>query len=304
MTNSTAVTGKSPRSRLLSPQGWIQLVVTGSLFIALHWYVLNILWRTGKTDPAWSHIFLIPFISAYLIYRRKEVLKKLPVERDWKGLVCFILGLVLYTGGSQMNSTMIMGYAMVIEMFGLAWFFLGTQMIRFLWVPIFYLGFGVKFSYVYTYISMLLKRIAATIGAVNVNIFGLPWDIEADSLGAVLNIYHQGMLVQPPLNVAEACSGMRSLMAMAAIAVALAFLEWRPWYSRGIIILAAFPLAVTSNVLRLTVTGILYPFNPALAHGDPHSFAGLLALIPSLAVLILLVKACDRIWTAKSYNEF
>ena len=295
--------GNTPKAVLISPQAWIQIAVVGILFMSLHYYVLNILWRTGMTDPAWSHIFLIPLISIYLIYRRKEVLKKQNSYRDWKGLILFGLGLAMYAGGMQLNSTMVMGYAMVIELLGLVWFFVGTNMIKFLFIPILYLGFAIKFSYLYTYISMFLKKTAATVGALVVNITGLPWDIEADSLGAVLKIYHQGLMIQPPLNVAEACSGMRSLMAITAISVALAFLDWRPWYSRACIIIAALPLAIASNVVRLSVSGLLYPFNPELTHGDPHQLTGMLTLIPALLLLILITKICDRLWTSKPFNK-
>ncbi|MFO7820444.1 MAG: exosortase/archaeosortase family protein, partial [Lentisphaeria bacterium] len=248
----------NPNDRLIPLRAWIRIVVLGVLFTAFHAYVLKVLLRAGQNDPDWSHIFLVPFIASYIFYRRLPVLKQIKASGSWLGLILFAGGLVAYTGGMHLSSTMIMGYSMVMALFGLVWFFIGTRMMAWVSVPVLYLLFGIKFTYIYTYISMALQQIASDAGAFTITIVGLPLAIEADSLGALINIYHQGQLIEPALNVEQACSGLRSLMAMLAIAVALAFIDWRPWYSRLLTIIAALPVAVGVNVFRITITGVLY----------------------------------------------
>ncbi len=288
---------------LIPLRGWVQMAILGIIFISLHSYVLGILYRAGRSDADWSHIFAIPFISAYMIYRQRERLKICDVYRDYIGLAVFILGLLMYGAGIQLNSTMIMGYGMVVELLGLAWFFLGRQVMKSLWIPIVYLGFGVRFTFLYTYISLILQRVASAAGGIVITILGLPFDVEADSTGALLTIYHQGALINPPLNVEEACSGLRSLMVLTAIAVALAFIERRAWTSRILIVAAAVPTAIAVNVVRIAVTGLLYPFYPQLSRGDAHDFIGLLMLLPAMGLLMLAVKFCDQWWGVKPWVD-
>ncbi len=286
---------------LIPLHGWMQIAVLGGLFVLLHHYVLLLLYQAGRNDPNWSHIVAIPFISVYMIFRQRERLRSCPVVRDYKGLAIFLFGLMMYGAGLHLSSTMVMGYGMVVELLGLVWFFVGSKVMATLWLPILYLGFGVRFTFLYTYISLVLQHVAAAAGAVAINILGLPFGVEADNMGALLTVYHNGMLVNPPLNVEEACSGLRSLMALTAIAVAMAFVDRRPWYSRVLIMVAAVPTAVVVNVFRITVTGLSYPFQPELSRGDAHDFIGLLMLLPAMAVLMLIMKLCDRNWGVKPW---
>ncbi len=288
-------------SPLLTPAAWVQIGVLGLLFVLLHSYVLGILYQAGRNDPNWSHIFAIPFISGYMVYRQRERLKRCPTYLDYRGLGVFVFGLVMYGAGIHLNSTMIMGYGMVIELIGLAWFFLGAKVMSSLWLPIAYLGFGVRFTFIYTYISLVLQHVASFAGAVAINVLGIPLGVEADNTGVLLTIYHHGALINPPLNVEEACSGLRSLMALTAIAVAMAFVDRRPWPSRLLIIAAAVPTAVAVNVFRISVTGLSYPFQPELSRGDAHDFIGLLMLLPAMGLLMLVMKLCDRTWEVKPW---
>jgi len=297
-TNDQSV-GKEPA--LISAHAWVWIVVLGVLFLYLHRYVLQILYDAAVNDPNWSHIVAIPFISAYMIYRQRQRLRRCTSYREYKALFVFLFGFIMYGAGIQLGSTMIMGYGMVVELIGLVWFFVGAKVMKTLWLPLAYLGFGVRFTYVYDYISMKLQQVASVAGEVAVNILGIPLEVEAEKTGVVLDIYHKGLLITPSLNVAEACSGLRSLMALTAIAVALAFLDRRPWLSRFIIIAAAVPTAVGTNVVRIAITGLFYPFQPGLSGGDAHEFIGLLMLLPAMGVLMLIMKLCDRQWGAKPW---
>lgn len=291
----------SPQKDTLVPaHAWIRIVVIGALFVLLHSYVLKLLYQSGRHDPDWAHIFLIPFISIYLIYHQRERLRNIPIWRDWIGIPIFVGGFTMYAAGIHLHSTMVMGYAMIIELLGITWYFVGRKMMTVLWVPILYLGFGVKFSVIYTYISLILQHVASAIGSVLINITGLFAAIEAEPIGAMINIYHRGALMTPPLNVEEACSGLRSLMALGALSVAMAFLNPRPWQSRILVIAAAVPVAVTVNAIRIAIIGLMYPYMPQLSRGDPHEFLGLVMLVPALLALTGIMRLTDHIFANKN----
>ena len=298
MNTSAAVTAPAndsgaPRYPLIPAHAWVLISVLGVVFISLHWYVLGILHSAGVNNDNWSHIFLIPPISLYLIFRQRDKLRRLPVCRDWRGLVLLVLGLVLYAAGKERGSTMIMGYSMIMELFGLVWFFVGWPMMKVLWLPIVYLVFGVKFTYLYTQISLVLQPVAATAGGFVLQVGGLPFGIDADAMGAIVEVYHKGKLIQPPLNVEEACSGLRSLMALGALSVAIAYLDDRPLWTRVLVVAAAVPVALLVNILRISITGFLYPFYPEFCHGEVHEMTGLLMLVPAILPLFLILRTCD-----------
>ncbi len=300
MNESSNTAPETARPFLIPPHAWIQILVIGVLFIMLHSHVLGTLWRAGKT-PNWSHIYLIPFLSLYLVYRQRDRLRRCPVQKDPRGLLVFVIGLGAYSAGIQVHSTMIMGYAMIIELLGLVWFMVGISIMKTLWLPIVYLAFAIKFTFIYTYISLVLQHVAAGGGSFVVNLLGLPWDIEADNLGALLAVYHRGVLIEPPLNVEEACSGLRSLMALCAIAVAMAFMDRRRWYSRLCIVVSAVPVAVAVNVFRISLTGMIYPYNPELCRGGPHDFLGMIMLVPAMFLLGFIMRLCDQLWPARRW---
>ena len=294
---------QSKNNALIPPHAWGRIALLGVLFVVLHGYVLRLLYVAGTSDPDWSHILIVPFISLYLIYRQSPVLRQITPNRSFIGLAVFAVGMLGYGAGNHLSSTMIMGYSMVIELFGLVWFFVGGQMMRWLWLPVMFLLFGVRFTFLYTYLSLPLQHLASSIGAVAITLIGIPMSIEADSMGALIEVYHRGHLIDPALNVEEACSGLRSLMAMSAVAVALAFIDWRPWYSRLCIAGAAIPVAVGVNVARITITGLLYPFNPDLTRGAAHEMTGLVLLIPGLFILLFIAKTVDHWWGFKNYSD-
>jgi exosortase len=89
-----------------------------------------------------------------------------------------------------------------------------------------------------------------------------------------------------PLNVVEACSGMRLLMAFMALGVATAYLEDRPIWQRVVLVLLGIPVAIVCNVVRVSITGVMYVLDkPQLGQGFMHDFTGILMLVPAFAML-------------------
>ena len=124
---------------------------------------------------------------------------------------------------------------------------------------------------------MPMRHLAATVAGVLLNM--VP-KLQATVSGVVIDVIYKGQRLEPPLNVAEACSGMRLLMAFLALGVAMAYLHYRPMWQRFILLASTIPIAVFCNIVRVTTTGFIYILgNPKYAQGIYHDFLGL-AMLP------------------------
>ena len=115
---------------------------------------------------------------------------------------------------------------------------------------------------------------------------------------AGVSVYRDGNIIHlaaTSLGVAEACSGLHSLMALMVAALLLGFLEQAPVLLRVVVFALSVPLAIAVNVLRVTGTAILADYNPQLALGYYHSFSGWLIFLVAFGLLWLLTKAVFRI---------
>lgn len=295
-TAATNLTTAGEARPLITPRGWVWIGLLTSLFVALHW---NFLWRSFQIsleDNDWSHALLVPVIGVYYLFQNRGRLMQLSGRVCWWGLPIMLMGMVSYAFWIYPGrNDMFQGYSMIIGLFGLVLFVLGPKMMTVLWFPIFYLGFGVKVSQkLWEIIALKLQTIASVSSTALLNIIGLGLDLEASVRGNTIDIWHEGVKMNPPMNVAEACSGLRMLMAFLALGVAMAFLMPRAWWQRVIMVLMTLPIAVAVNVGRVTTLGILHVYAPEYAKGDFHIFVGMLMLIPAAGMFLLLGWVLER----------
>lgn len=233
-------------------------------------------------DPDWSHAYLVPLISGFYIYVNREHILKQPVKRSWLGLPIMICGMVTYfifTLSNLPNHT-VQGFGMIICLLGVVLFMLGRQMWKALLFPQLYLLLGVRLPPpLMMLITPTLQRWAAVGSFYLLNVIGYQTEIQ----GNVLTIFHGSEII--PLNIAEACSGMRMIIGFLALGVAIAFLStnMRLW-QRIVLICMAVPVAVIINILRVATIGIMSTFNRDWASGEAHMFLGMLWLLPAFGL--------------------
>jgi exosortase len=297
---STVVTNLTTASEarpLITPRGWFWTGLLTMLFVALHWNFLKRALLISLDDNDWSHALLVPVIGVYYLFQNRGRLMRLSTSVCWWGLPIMLMGMVSYAFWIYPGrNDMFQGYSMIITLFGLVLFILGPRMMAVLWFPIFYLGFGVKVAQkLWEMIALKLQNIAAVSSTALLNIIGLALDIEANVRGNTIDIFHHGTRLYPPMNVAEACSGLRMLMAFLALGVAMAFLAPRAWWQRVVMVLMTLPIAVAVNVGRVTTLGFLHVYAPEYAKGDFHIFVGMLMLIPAAGMFMLLGWVLDKL---------
>lgn len=281
---------------VFSPVG---TVFAGLLLLAF----VSVFWRwffnqhqhsSGKLED-WGHAYAIPFISLYLIWMRRAELVKLPISTFWPGLAPFVLGMVSYffcvVG---VKNHMLQGFSMILSLFGLLLLLLGPAMMRVLFLPTAFLVFGVTLAEkVMINITFQLQLVASKGAWVLLSLLGPLLGYRVEVNGNTLEMLtNSGTSI--PLNVAEACSGMRMVIAFIALGAAVALISCRHWWQRVALLLLAAPVAVFMNVIRVAVLGLLSLIDPQLAGGDFHMAIGTLLLIPGLGLFLAIVWALNK----------
>ncbi len=269
-------------------QIWLQVGILGVMIGFLYFEILGKLVMDWWTDPNFSHGFLVPAFSAFVIWHKRKELSKLEVRPSWFGLLVVAGSLVVLIVGALGAELFLQRCSLVLLLGGLIVYFLGWHHFRALLFPLAFLFFMIPIpAIIFNQIAFPLQFVAARLADSLLALFGVP-------------VLREGNVIQLPtitLEVAEACSGIRSLMSLGALAVIYGyFLEPRN-LRRVLLALAAIPIAVVANGLRVMGTGLAgYFWDPAKAEGFFHEFSGWVIFITSLALLIALHGVLRWLW--------
>ncbi len=286
----------------LGLHSYLRIAVVGGLLCLLFRNEIERIIHLWISDPSWSHGFLIPLFSLYFIHQRREAILNLEFAPDrlanlmtgrpneplgpgqtranYLGLV-FLLGMLAFYAFNVVSPA---GYAyfrplaLIGTLAAVVLFLGGWRLLTLTWLPIVFLIFAVPLPRRY-YVSFTIpmRELAATVATALLNMVS---DLQASCSGVVIDIVYQGRRLQPPLDVAEACSGMRLLMAFLALGVAMAYLHERPFWQRLVLLVSTVPIAILCNIIRVTITGFLYVLvDPIYTQGTYHDALGL-AMLP------------------------
>lgn len=244
--------------------------------------ILVSLVRVWWNDPNFSHGFFVPVFSGYLVWARRAELRKTEIRPSWLGLPVIVGAAALLVVGSLGAELFLSRCSLVFLMAGLVVFFGGWKLLRELALPIGFLFFMVPVpAIIFNQITLPLQLLASEAAAV-----ALPW------LG--VPVLREGNIIRlpaMPLEVAEACSGIRSLISLMTLAIAYGCLIERKVWKRIVLALAAAPIAVFANSLRVVGTGLAVQYwNPDKALGFFHEFSGWIIFMVSLFALLALHK--------------
>jgi exosortase len=259
---------------------WIKMGIIGALFFLLFNHEITGIVRQWVKDPSWSHGFLIPVFSLYFINLHRNEILKVRTRPNYLGLVLIICGIAFYALNKTSQSRY--GYLDPISMIGVLGavilFLGGWRLVKFTWLPVFFLVFAVPLpSRYYFLVTMPMRKWAASAATMLLN---MVHGLQATAHGVVIDVVYKGNPIEPPLNVAEACSGMRLLMAFVALGVAMAYLHYRPMWQRFVLLASTIPIAIFCNIVRVTVTGFIYILiHPKYAQGIYHDMLGM-AMLP------------------------
>ena len=270
--------------------------VTGILFCLLFREELLRLVNRWQ-DPKESHGFLIPAFSLYFIFQERRRLSKVLGKSSFWGLALMVLSIWGYVNNFFKGFSYPLPLMMVQMLLGIVLFLGGWRILRLVWLPVLFLVFAIPLpARLYYNITFPMRELASQVASVILNSFS---SIQCEASGVVIHGTHAGEIFN--LNVAEACSGMRLLMAFLALGVAMAYLEYRPLIHRLVLLPCTIPIAIFCNMLRVLLTGLIYIYiNPEWTKGTPHTILGMAMLAVAFGLYGLLAWIMSRIYVEDS----
>jgi exosortase len=278
-------------SPTLGSEGWWHLLVLIGLVLWLYAAVLARLAHQWWTDPNFSHGFFVPVFALYVVWEKRHSLRAAQGAPSSWGLAVLLFSLCTLILGVLGAELFLSRVSLIMLLVGIVLFLQGWGMLRALMFPLAFLLLMVPIpSIILNQITFPLQILASKLSAWTLPLLGVPVLRE----GNVIN------LPAMPLEVADACSGIRSLLSLTCLAVMYGYLLEKRIGIRVILALASIPIAVAANGLRIVGTGLLVQYwDPEKAEGFFHAFSGWLIFVVSLLMLfathqLILVRGDHR----------
>lgn len=255
----------------------VELLLAGMFILT---YIPTSLWmwdRWFARDSYYSHGILIPFVSGFLIWQMRKELAAIHPKRSPWGIPLIIAGLIIHLGSSLFRIYFTSGFSMLIVLTGLILFVYGSKILKKISFPVCFLIFMIPVPLVViTNISFKMKIFAAQIATGLLNNMGL----EAVRSGSVLKMRHTYVVVD------DICSGLRSLISLTALGSIFAYWMKGPMYKRIILFCSTIPIAIATNVLRITFLAFVSEvWGAEYAVGFIHDLSGFMVF--ALAFILL-----------------
>jgi exosortase len=281
-------TGKS-RSYFGLPQ-W-QAV---ALLLLLAWLYGSILsrlfmqWVGPKSDPNFEHGIFVPLFALFVLWQQRKRLQAIVPEPSWTGLLFLVLGLCMLVLGVFGAELFFSRVSLLVILAGLIILFQGWTFFRAVLFPWAVLILMIPIpNLILQQVTFPLQLLASKLATGLLEVVGVP----------VLRQGNVIVLASMPLDVAEACSGIRSLLTLVTLAIIYSFLmETRIWV-RVLLAFSAIPIAVAANSFRIFGTGLLVQYwDPEKAEGFFHTFSGWLIFVVALLLLFGVHRLITLIW--------
>lgn len=274
---------QSPNSYgfVVSKELWAKIGLLVVIFLFSYFNTIVSLVRTWSGRDDYSHGFLIPFISLYFVWHKKEELRHIPIKPSI--IIGFILmligGLMLLTGyiGSVI---MVQQISILIVIPGVILALLGTNYLKALFLPLSYLIFMIPpiLDVVVTKIQWPFQLFSAIIASKILAILNIP-------------IFQRANLLELPnttLEVASECSGVRYLISIIALGIPLSYFTQKNWRRRVLLIVFGIIIGILINPIRITLIGIWAYKGGEVTHGPYHIFQGLFVSVIGFVLLFIL----------------
>jgi exosortase D (VPLPA-CTERM-specific) len=225
----------------------------------------------------YSHGFLIPLISAWLLWARRDALRANFGEPSLWGVAVVALATALHVCGELSAVFLLSQVAFVVALAGLVLAIGGYSLLRVALLPIIYLLFAIPLPYfIDASLTLQLQLISSKLGVDFIRLFQIPVFLSG-------NIIDMGTY---KLQVVEACSGLRYLYPLISLSFLAAYLFQAPIWQRAVIVLSSIPIAIGMNGLRIGVVGILVNhWGAQMAEGALHFFEGWVIFLACSALL-------------------
>ncbi len=250
------------------------------IFVSAYWLPLKGIVNTWMTNDDYSYGFLIPIISAYLLWDMRLKLNRLEIGSSWFILPVLLVFLLLSVYGILGSSENVSRPVIPVLIILFAAFCFGTELVKRYMLPLGFLIFMVPMPpFLEIRFGVLLKRISSELGGLIIRMYNIPVHVSG-------NIIDLGDI---QLQVADACSGLRFVFPLFALGIVYAYFFERIAWKRICCVFSTIPIAILTNVLRIGITGILADMcGSQVAQSFFHDFSGWAIFMAAFVFLFLV----------------
>lgn len=247
-------------------------------------------------DGNWTHGWLIPLLSAYFLWIRRDDLARTEARPAWTGAAVLTAAVAAYLYFSWIQPIRyVQGLCPVAALAGTVLLLGGYSYLRKTGFAIAYLLLAVPLPQgVYVELTFPLRQLASVLAGAVLSL--LP-NVQVEVHNVIIDYVRFDTGSAGFLNVEEACSGMRLMMSFAALSLAYAHLAKTSAWGRAAIVLACLPIAVLCNAARVVATGLFVIYDrPDLARGTPHMLLGIATLFLALGMFAVVNWILTHLW--------
>ena len=259
----------------------IKVGVIAALLGVIYYPAFVWMWvRWNTADTYYSHGPLVIIASLYFLWNMKDELVKIKLVPSNNGIILMVIALIMHIAGALIKFYFVSAFSLVIMILGITLYFFGGEMIKKTQFPLLYLGFMIPAPLVIiSNIVIKMKLFACQAATVLLNNIGL----QAVRDGSIIKMSRSYLEIEAP------CSGLRSLISLLAFGAAFAYMTKHHMLKKWLLFLAAFPIALLANVLRIVLLGwVSEVYGMEAARGWVHDFSGyLLFAIAALGMIVV-----------------
>jgi exosortase len=274
-------------------KNWIGAALIALGFATLYWRVLAKLVSDWYHDDNYSHGFLIVPLALYFVWERREKLRNTSVAPSTFGLVVLLGSVMVLIAGILGSELFLTRISIVGTIIGVVLYLFGWQHLRRLAFPVAFLLLMIPIpAIIFNRIAFPLQLLASQFGESAMGLANVPVLREGNVL----------ILANTTLEVAEACSGIRSLVSLLTLAIVFGYFSDSRGWVRTVLAISSVPVAIVTNGFRVAGTGIAaHQFGAAAAEGFFHEFSGWLVFVAAFILMLVVQRAIVRL--APSANE-
>jgi exosortase len=267
---------------------------TAALLLLILWLYVPILarlflqWVGPHRDPNFEHGIFVPLFALFVLWQDRKRLQAIPSNPSWAGLPLVILSLLMLALGVLGAELFFSRTSLLVLLAGLIILFKGWAFFRAVLFPWAFLFLMIPIpNLILQQITFPLQLLASRVATGMLELVGVP----------VLRQGNVIVLASMPLDVVEACSGIRSLLTLLTLAIIYGYLMEKRIWVRIVLAISAVPIAVAANSFRIFGTGMLVQYwDPDKAEGFFHTFEGWLIFVVALILLLAVHKVISLLW--------
>ena len=260
---------------------WQPLAWFGALLLLCYAPILYRMGQQWANDENMGHGFFVPLVAGYIAWQRRETLLAIPRKPNGWGLVLVIWAAVQSLAATLGAELFTARLAFLFAVVGAILYLGGTRWVKALAFPLALLLFMIPIpAIIYAALTLRLQTLASQLGEMMIGWMGIP----------VLRSGNTLQLPSQTLDIAEACSGIRSLLSLGFLSLVYAYFTDKRVWMRWALLAATIPIAIGANGVRVALTGLLSEINTQLAQGAYHEGEGYVVFIVALAALIVTHK--------------